>query len=103
MALRAILRPSSRTYVPDSKSVKPYSLSRAAFTGSATAASLLVLVDPETCQPANCGGRTEDSAGCRACVAAGVSPAKAAPKANTSTIRTDVNLVTIRQTGQRPV
>src|SRR5580698_8548743 len=40
-----------------SKSVKPYSLSRAALVGSAAEASLLVCVASCICQPANCFGR----------------------------------------------
>jgi hypothetical protein len=57
---------------------------------------LLVSVEPETCHPANCGGRIDGDEGS---VAAGEPPAKAAPKPHNNRIRTDMNLVTMRTTG----
>src|SRR5215472_17227416 len=45
------LRPSSRVYTARSKSVKPYSLSKPAFAGSAAAGSLLASKDFVICHP----------------------------------------------------
>ena len=65
---------------------------------------MLVFVDPEICHPANCGGRIEageaEADAVEAGVAAGDSPAKAAPMPNTRKIRPDINLENIRPARQ---
>src|SRR5207253_592349 len=51
------LRPSSRVYVPEEKSVNPYSFTTAGFAASATAGSVLVCTVPCNCHPPNPLGR----------------------------------------------